>query len=447
MSDQAEGRFTPEAKRRLLEKIADRREASAESAPAGVKGEVRPEFYRVDAFWEYQRLRLHREIAEKAGIRDPFFQLHDGLPGNRAVIDGREMVDFSTYNYLGLCGDPRISEAAKEAIDRYGTSAGASRVVSGEKPVHRELERAIAGLYEVEGALVMVSGHATNVATIGTLMGPRDLVLYDRLAHNSLLEGARTSGAKTLSFKHNDWRDLDRTLSRCRDQYEKVMIATEGIFSMDGDIAPLDRLIEVKQRHKALLMVDEAHSLGVLGKRGRGIREHFDVTGPDVDIWMGTLSKTLASCGGYIAGSGALIELLRLSAPGFVYSVGMAPPAAAAAHAALVIMLDEPWRVRRLNANARLFRDLAQERGLNTGLSDGCNIVSIITGGSIIAGKLSNTLAEAGVNALPIIYPAVSEKAARVRFFLSALHDEDQIRSTIDVVARAVAALQAQPES
>jgi len=434
MDDRAENRLTPETKRRLLENISRRQHAEGAEA-------IQTEFYRFEDFWEYQRLCLHREIAEKAGIRNPFFHIHDGVPADRSRIDGREMLNFSTYNYLGLCGDPRIAEAAKDAIDRYGTSAGASRVVSGEKPVHRELEEGIADMLEVSDAVVMVGGHATNVTTIGTLIGSRDLLVYDRLAHNSLLEGAKVSGAKPMAFKHNDWRDLDDVLTRCRGEFEKVLIVVEGLYSMDGDVAPLDRLIDVKRRHKALLMVDEAHSLGVLGKRGRGIREHFGIAGADVDIWMGTLSKTLASCGGYIAGSHALVELLKFTAPGFVYSVGMAPPAAAAANAALRIMLQEPWRVRRLNANAKLFMELAQERALDVGLSDGHNIVSIITGGSIIAGKLSNALANRRVNALPIIYPAVPERAARVRFFLSALHQEEQIRQTVDIVREEVTRL------
>jgi 7-keto-8-aminopelargonate synthetase-like enzyme len=222
-----------------------------------------------------------------------------------------------------------------------------------------------------------------------------------------------------------------------------VLIAVEGVYGMDGDAAPLAKLVEVKRRHKALLMVDEAHSVGVLGATGRGIAEHAGVKGTDVDIWMGTLSKTLAGCGGYIAGSGALIDLLKLTAPGFVYSVGMPPALAAASEAALRVMLREPERIAKLRANARLFLELARAKGLDTGNAEGYNIVPVITGRSTLAARLSNALMERGINVAPIIYPAVEERVARLRFFISSAHSDAQIRFAVDTVAEELERLRA----
>ena len=216
-----------------------------------------------------------------------------------------------------------VSAAAKAAIDRYGTSVSASRLASGEKVIHGELESAIARFIGTEAAVTFVGGHATNESVIGHLVGPGDLVLQDALAHNSIVQGAILSGARRRPFTHNDWQAADRLLEQFRHEYRRVLLVIEGVYSMDGDFPDLPRFIEVKKRHKALLMIDEAHSIGVLGHHGRGIGEHFDVNRSDVDIWMGTMSKALGSCGGYIAGSRALVEFLKYTAPGFVFSVGL----------------------------------------------------------------------------------------------------------------------------
>jgi 8-amino-7-oxononanoate synthase len=228
---------------------------------------------------------------------------------------------------------------------------------------------------------------------------------------------------------------LRQILAARRAHHEKVLIIAEGVFSMDGDICPLDQLVEIKRSFRALLMVDEAHSIGVLGARGRGIGEHFGISGSDVDLWMGTLSKTLSGCGGYIASSKAMVELLKFTAPGFVYSVGMAPALAAASRAALDCMLAEPERVEALRANGRLFLELAKQSRLDVGLSQGLNIVPIITGRSVTAARLANALFKRGVNANPIIYPAVEERAARLRFFISSTHTADQIREAVSLTA------------
>jgi len=391
-------------------------------------------FYRFDRHPGYEKLLVPQFAAKRLGLANPFFREIEGTAGATAAIGGRTCVNFSSYNYLGLAGHPKVNKAAKDAIDRYGTSASASRLVAGELPVQRELEEELAAHYGVEDCVVFVSGHATNVTTIGYLFGPKDLVIHDALIHNSVLEGIKLSGAARRSFPHNDFAALDSSLAEIRGQFERVLICIEGHYSMDGDIPDLPRFIEIKNRHKAFLMVDEAHSLGVLGEKGGGLREHFGVHGREVDIWMGTLSKVLAGCGGYIAGERALIEHLKYAAPGFVYSVGISPPLAAASLEALRILHAEPERVARLRERAGQFLALAREGGIDTGLSQGYAIVPAIIGNSLKAAKISNQLLKMGINVQPIIYPAVEERAARLRFFLSAMHTDEQVQTAVDAL-------------
>lgn len=436
--------LSAKAKEQLVKKMISRRTNRPVSAPGDERGAfrtpgesraVQEAWFRFDQLPGYQELHIQKEAAEHLGIDNPYFRLHQRVASDTTRIGNREYVNYASYNYLDLCGHEAVGKAAKEAIDRYGTSASASRPVSGERPVQRELEQALAEIHGAEDCIVFVSGWTTNVTTIGHLFGRRDLILHDALVHNSAMQGALLSGAYRRPFPHNDWQALDRLLQKERSRYERVLVVIEGIYSMDGDHPDLDRFIEVKQRHKTFLMVDEAHSLGVLGRHGTGVGEHFGVDRVKVDIWMGTLSKTLASCGGYIAGEHALVEYLKYSAPGFLYSVGMAPPAAAAALAALRVMRSEPERVARLQERGRLFVELARARGLNTGHSAGFSVVPVIVGSSIKAARLSNALFARGINVQPIIYPAVEEKAARLRFFLSCAHTDEQIRHTVRTVA------------
>ncbi|GAA0574170.1 aminotransferase class I/II-fold pyridoxal phosphate-dependent enzyme [Caenispirillum bisanense] len=392
-------------------------------------------FTRFDRHPGYERMLVPKAAADRLGLRNPFFIAHDGVAGALTHIDGREFINFSSYNYLGLAGHPAVNKAAKEAIDRYGTSASASRLVAGERPIQRELEEALAELYGVEDCVVFVSGHATNVSTIATLFGPNDLVIHDSLIHNSVLEGIKLSGAARRSFPHNNTHALDAILAEIRQQFERVLIVVEGHYSMDGDIPDLPALIDIKRRHGCFLMVDEAHALGVLGHTGKGSHEHYGIDGKDVDIWMGTLSKTLAGCGGYIAGERALVEHLKYAAPGFVYSVGIAPPMAAASLAALRLMQKELERVARLRERAQQFLQLARENGIDTGYSEGHAIIPAIVGSSLKATKLSNALFDRGINVQPIVYPAVEEKAARLRFFVSSIHSETHVAAVMDAFA------------
>lgn len=412
--------------------------AATPASSATARSTVPEVFCRFDRHPGYEKMLVPKAAADRLGLENPFFKEHEGVAGASTVIEGRTLVNFSSYNYLGLSGHPAINKAAKEAIDRYGTSSSASRLVAGERPIQRELEEALARLYEVEDCIVFVSGHATNVSTIGYLFGPKDLVIHDNLIHNSVLEGIKLAGSARRSFPHNDTAALDGILAEIRGQFERVLVVVEGHYSMDGDIPDLPALIDIKRRHKAFLMVDEAHSLGVLGRTGRGIQEHYGVVGRDVDIWMGTLSKTLAGCGGYIAGEHALVEHLKYAAPGFVYSVGISPPLAAASLEALRITLKEPERVVRLRERAQYFLKLAKESGIDTGFSQGHAVIPVIIGSSLKAAKLSNQLFERGINVQPIIYPAVEERVARLRFFISAMHTDKEIDSVVNTLEKLI---------
>ena len=428
------------ARGKLLDRL---RHARAPQAPAARLEAAAPPppdipdaLCRFEQHPAYERLLVSQAAARRVGVANPFFRVHEARAGATTVIDGRRCINFSSYDYLGLNADARVAAAARDAIERYGTSPSASRLVAGERPVQRELEQALAEHYGVDACIVFVSGHATNVSTISCLFGPKDLVVHDALIHNSVLEGIRLSGAHRRSFAHNDAQALDALLARVRGDFERVLVVIEGHYSMDGDTPDLAAFVDVKRRHKAFLMVDEAHALGVLGATGQGIAEHCGVPTHDVDIWMGTLSKTLASCGGYIAGSRALVELLKYNAPGFVYSVGIPPAQAAAALQALRIMHAEPERVQTLQANGRLFLDLARHAAIPTGLSQGYSIAAAVTASSLKATRLSNQLLEHGVNVQPIIHPAVEEKAARLRFFISAAHSPEQIDASVRQLAR-----------
>lgn len=388
---------------------------------------------------EYLMLQKNLEMTKKPGATNPYFTVHEGITNDRTMIAGQEYINFCSYNYLGMSGDPVVIEAARRAVAKYGTSVSASRVVSGQKTVHVELEQAIADFIGTESSIVFVGGHSTNETVIGHLFGAGDLILHDGLSHNSILQGAMLSGARRRPFRHNDWQECNRILEEVRHEYRRVLIVAEGVYSMDGDYCDLPRFVDIKQRHKAYLMIDEAHSIGTMGRHGRGMGEHADVNPRDVDIWMGTLSKSFGSCGGYIAGSSALVEYLKYTAPGFVYSVGLSPPNAAAALAAINLLQEEPDRVARLSENSRLFLRIAKREGLNTGTSNNTAVVPVITGNSEYALKLSQALFRRGINVQPILYPAVEESAARLRFFITSTHTEAQIRETVAAVAECLA--------
>lgn len=387
----------------------------------------------------YEELRVMRAIGGKFGVASPYFRLHEGRAAAQTQIAGKPILNFSSYDYLGLNGHPEVVAAALAAIERYGVSASASRHVAGERPVHRSLERALAAHYGVDDSVVLVSGYSTNVGVIGHLVGAKDLLVLDALVHNSAVMGGVLSHAARRSFPHNDLDQLDELLTALRDRFERVLIVVEGLYSMDGDYPDLPRLIEIKRRHDAWLMIDEAHALGVLGPRGYGIAEHFGIDGREVDIWMGTLSKALAGCGGYIAGSSTLIDYLRCMTGAFVYSVGLPPVIAASVEKALHIMHREPDRVAALHRNGAYFLTIARQRALDTGNGRGTAVCPIVVGDSIPAVILSQQLLRRGINVQPVLYPAVPAKSSRLRFFLTAMHTQEEIEMAINATAEELA--------
>ncbi|VVE73540.1 2-amino-3-ketobutyrate CoA ligase [Pandoraea captiosa] len=437
MGEQVRRQLAAKALQRQMQRVADDADKPFVPRPAiTADTDARGELTRFDTMSQYQHVRIMRQMGDTLKVDSPFFRVHEGMAGATTTIGERTYLNFANYSYLGMASEAPVVAASKAAIDRYGTSSSASRMVAGERPIQQALERALADFYEVEDSVVFVSGHATNVTVIGALFGPGDLIVHDALAHNSIVQGGQLSGAKRLSFAHNDWRALDALLSRVRHEYRRVLIAIEGLYSMDGDIPELKRFVDIKRRHAAFLMVDEAHSLGVIGATGRGVREHAGVAPEDVDIWMGTLSKTLASCGGFIAGSRVLTDILRHLAPGFLYSVGIAPSAAAASLAALRLMQTEPERVATLRERGHRFLHRARAAGFDTGTSEGYAVVPILTRSSLRAAQWANALFDAGINVQPIFYPAVEEQAARLRFFICSTHTPEQIDHAVDTLAR-----------
>lgn len=365
----------------------------------------------------------HQQRLASLGPGNPYFQ-----------VTPPESINFCHYNYVGLAQHPEVLNAAVQAVQQHGCSAQASRLVGGEISLHRRLESGLARFLRQDDCLALVGGHATNVTLLAHWMESPDLILHDSLSHNSILQGAQASQARRLSFPHNDTAALEAILRKVRTRFRRVLIVVEGIYSMDGDIAPLPELVRLKHQYGCLLMVDEAHSLGVLGKTGRGICEHFEVASQDVDLLMGTLSKTLASCGGYLAGSKPLIDYLRYTLPGFVYSVGLSPPLAGSALAALELLEQEPERVEKLRQNSQFFWQGCQDLGLPLGTSQATPVVPIILGDSLACAKMCRDLQERGIEVKPIVYPAVEESASRLRFFLSSRHTTEQLGATLQAL-------------
>ena len=355
----------------------------------------------IDGFAGYRAMR--RRLADIAGhgITLPFFEPRDGVSSSLIRWRGRELINYSGYNYLGLSGDPRVSEAAKAAIDKYGTSASASRIVSGQIELHGELEKRLAAFLGTEDAIVFVSGYLTNVTVISHLVTKPDAVIYDTGAHNSIMTGAQLSGARLLSFPIGDWAKLDALMDAKRRDFRRGLLVVEGVYSMDGAILDARRAVEAKRRNDLILMIDEAHSLGTIGVTGRGVCEAAGISPRSVDIHMGTLSKTLAGAGGYIAGDRGLIEYMRYLAPGFIFSVGLSPPDTAASLAALEILEHEPERGREVRERAVLFRAVAREAGLEIGGDEESPVASLFVGDDKAGFALSNRLLERGIHVQP----------------------------------------------
>ncbi|MGB5086087.1 MAG: aminotransferase class I/II-fold pyridoxal phosphate-dependent enzyme [Methylocystis silviterrae] len=365
---------------------------------------------------------------------DPFFAQIDRL---RAEFEaqGKHFVSFANYDYLGLANHPRIREEAKREIDDLGIGALASRLVGGERTTHKPFEAEIAEFLGMESALTLVSGYLSNVTTIAWLMsGKRDAIFIDELAHNSIVAGADGAPAQVVKFRHNDLDHLEHLLARRREEYRNVLIVVEGVYSMDGDTADLPRLLAIKEKFQVWLLVDEAHSLGVLGATGRGLAEHQGVDPARIDLIVGTMSKTLASCGGYVCGKKQVIDWFRYTLPGFVYSVGLSPVILAAARTALRLMQEETWRIAKLADNAELFRTVAHEAGFSTGPAIGRGVVPILFSSDVETMWASQHLLENGYYVPPVVRIGVPKDGPRLRFFFSASHSEAEIRGVIQTL-------------
>jgi 8-amino-7-oxononanoate synthase len=361
----------------------------------------------------------------------PVAEIHGGA---KVLVRGREMGMYASYGYLGLLGHPRINEAAKKAVDKFGTGTNGVRMLAGSLTIHEELEETISNFKHTEAAVTFNSGYVTNLTVISSLMGRGDYILSDKLNHASIVDGCLMAGAEFRRFKHNDIDDLEKRLEQVPEGVSKLVVA-DAVFSMDGDVIDLPRVIEACKKYGAYLMIDEAHSVGVLGKTGRGIEEHFGLT-DGIDIKMGTLSKTIPSVGGYIAGRKELITYLSNISRAYMFSAALPPAQAAAANEAFKVIMDEPWRVEKLRQNTKLFIGGLKSAGFDTMLSTTA-IVPVWCGSDERAFEMTREAQNHDVFVLPVVSPAVPEGQARLRATITAAHDPGEIERAMDVIATA----------
>ena len=350
------------------------------------------------------------------------------------VADGKRMLMLGSYEYLGLLGHHHLNETSIKTIEKFGTGHHGVRLLAGTTTVHRELEARLASFMRTEDAIVFSSGYVTNLATISTLVGPGDSVIGDQWNHASIVDGCRMSGADFLEFRHNDIGSLEEKLQRCRGN--RILVVVDAVFSMDGDIMKLPGVIGLCRKYDALLMVDEAHSLGVLGSTGHGVQQHFDLQASDIDVKMGTLSKTLAGCGGFVAASHEVITYLRHHARGYIFSGALPAGQASAAIAALDVLEEEPERVAKLQSNQRYYLSGLKALGFDTARSE-TPIVPVITGTTDIALEMTRICRSDGLLVVPVCYPAVPMDAPRLRTCVSAAHSIEDIDFALRVLARA----------
>ncbi len=349
----------------------------------------------------------------------------DSPQGAWLVVDGKKVLNFCSNNYLGLADNPKMIAAAKKATDEMGVGPAAVRTIAGTTSLHLELEKRLAAFKGVEAAITFQSGFTANLATIPALVGKEDVVFSDRLNHASIIDGCRLSGAKIIAYEHCDPAALEAAIQENLSNYRRALIISDGVFSMDGDVAPLDKLYEVAQKHDLLLMVDDAHGEGVLGKGGRGIVDHFHLHGK-VDVEVGTLSKAFGVVGGVVAGNAVIVEWLRQRGRPFLFSSAVTPPDAAACIAAIDLLESSTELVDKLWENARYFKKGMKDLGFDTGLST-TPITPVMLGEAPLAQQFSRELFEAGVFAMSIGYPTVPQGKARIRVMISAAHERDDL--------------------
>ena len=345
-------------------------------------------------------------------------------------VDGRKVLNFCSNNYLGLANDPRMVAAAQDALQRYGVGPGAVRSIAGTMDIHTELEKRVAAFKQAEAAITFQSGFCANLGTIQALVGKRDVIFSDELNHASIIDGCRLSGAKIIRYDHCSPASLEQVIKENEGTYEKAMIITDGVFSMDGDVAPLDKLYEIAQAHDIILMVDDAHGEGVLGKGGRGIVDHFNLHGK-VDIEVGTFSKAFGVVGGVVSGNAVIIEWLKQRGRPFLFSSAVTPPDVAACIAAIDILESSTELVDRLWENGRYFKAGLKDMGFDTGFSE-TPITPVMLGEAPLAQQFSRELFENGIFGTSIGYPTVPKGKARIRVMISAAHSRDDLDDGLD---------------
>src|SRR3954449_11592135 len=350
------------------------------------------------------------------------------------TFDGKKVINLASNNYLGLTTHPKLRDAALAATKKYGVGSGAVRTIAGTMKIHMELEEKIARFKNVEACVVFQSGFAANAGTVSAVLGKDDFIISDALNHASIIDGARLSKAKILVFRHKDIAHAEEQLASVKNEPGKKLLITDGVFSMDGDIGPLPQLCNLAEKFGAIMMVDDAHASGVLGRNGRGTIDHFGMHGR-VDIQVGTLSKAIGALGGYVAGSKALIEFLYHRARPFLFSTSHPPAVAAACIAAIDVLEQEPEIIERLWDNTRFFKAGLPALGFNTGLSES-PITPVIAGDGARAMRLSDRLFEEGVFAQGIAFPTVARDKARVRTIVTATHTRDELQFALDVFAK-----------
>ncbi len=345
--------------------------------------------------------------------------------GARLVVDGKDVLNFCSNNYLGLANHPKIVEAAKDATKKYGVGPAAVRSIAGTTDLHIDLEKRLAKFKGAEDVITFQSGFTANLGTIAALVGKEDVIFSDRLNHASIIDGCRLSGAKIIAYEHNDPAALEEAIKQAAGTYRRALIVTDGVFSMDGDIAPLPALYEVAKKFDILFMVDDAHGEGVLGKGGRGIVDHFGLHGK-VDIEVGTMSKAFGVVGGMVAGDKVIVEWLRQRGRPFLFSSAVTAPDAAACLAAVDLLEESTELVDKLWDNAKYFKGEMKKLGFDTGVSE-TPITPVMLGEAPLAQQFSRELFENGVFAMAIGFPTVAKGKARIRVMISASHDRDDL--------------------
>ena len=350
------------------------------------------------------------------------------------VVDGKKVLNFCSNNYLGLANHPKLVAASKKAVDEFGVGPAAVRTIAGTMILHLELEKRLAAFKGVEAAITFQSGFTANLATIPALVGKEDVIFSDRLNHASIIDGCRLSGGKIIPYEHCDVASLEQVIKENLSQFRRAIIITDGVFSMDGDVAPLDKIYEVAQRYDLLLMVDDAHGEGVLGRGGRGIVDHFGLHGK-VDVEVGTLSKAFGVVGGVVAGKATIIEWLRQRGRPFLFSSAVTPPDAAACIAAIDLLEGSTELVDRLWDNAKYFKAGMKSLGFNTGLST-TPITPVMLGEAPMAQQFSRELFEEGVFAMALGFPTVPQGKARIRVMISAAHAKKDLDDGLKAFAK-----------